>query len=135
MTSIDEHGKLDGCRPAEVDQGVHGGANRAPGVKNVVDEHDGPVFDIEVDLGRLHRLRSRHFKVVAIEAGIEAADVDWLAFDSLQRHREPMSDLNAAVLEPDERQTLRATVPLEHLMRDASKSAPHFGCAQYHLAL
>src|SRR5213593_1162791 len=40
MAAVDEHGQLDGTRPAEVHESVHGRARRAPVVEQVVDEDD-----------------------------------------------------------------------------------------------
>src|SRR5687768_477308 len=40
VAAIDHHGELDGAGPAEVDQGVQGGADGAAGEEHVVDEQD-----------------------------------------------------------------------------------------------
>ena len=40
MAAVDEHRQPDRAGTAEVDQGVHRRADRAPGVEDVVDEHD-----------------------------------------------------------------------------------------------
>ena len=43
VATVDQHGQLDGPRPAEVGQGVEGGPDRPPSVEDVVDAGRRPV--------------------------------------------------------------------------------------------
>ena len=48
VAAVDQHGELDGARPADVVQGVERGPDRAPGEEHVVDEHHDLVVDAAV---------------------------------------------------------------------------------------
>src|SRR4030042_381763 len=46
VAAVDKHRQLYGARAAEVDKGVHGSADAAAGVKNIIDEHHGLVINM-----------------------------------------------------------------------------------------
>src|SRR2546421_6088908 len=54
MTSVHEDRELDPLRPAVVEQGFDGRADRPAGVQDVVDEDDRLPFEREVERGRAH---------------------------------------------------------------------------------
>ncbi len=47
VTVVDEDRELHDRRPAVVERRIDGGADRAPGDKNIVDEHHGGAVDVE----------------------------------------------------------------------------------------
>ncbi len=60
VAAVDEHGELDALGPAVVEERLDRGADRAAGVEDVVDEHDGPAVEREVERRRAdERLRAR----------------------------------------------------------------------------
>ena len=95
-----------------------------PGEQHVVDEHDRPAGDVEVDprlvdLGRL----GPHADVVAVERDVEDADGQPHALDPLDLAGEPPGEVVPAGGDPDEREALGALVPLEDLVRDPRDGA------------
>jgi hypothetical protein len=53
MPAIDEDSQLYGAGSAEVDEGVHGGADTAAGIENVINKHDRLIVDISRDIRTL----------------------------------------------------------------------------------
>ena len=118
--AVDQHGQRDARRPAEVGELVERGADRASGVEHVVDDHDVLAVDVDRDL-RLpdDRTRSDRLQVVAIERDVERAlwHVGLLAFDD--RGYDLRRELNAAALNADDDEIVRAVVQLDDLVGHA----------------
>src|SRR5437660_6292476 len=119
MAAVDEDGQLDHLRPAEVDQRVEGGANRAAREENVVDQHDGPALDGERDVGAADpRLVGLEAKIVTVERDVERSDRDLGAVDRGDAVGQPLGQGHSARPEPDEREGGGAAVALEDLVAD-----------------
>src|SRR5580765_1732514 len=74
LASIDQRRKLDLPRAPVVEQLVHRGAHRPPGVEHVVDHDDVAVVHVERNLRRLHLVaQPRLVEIVAIERDVERA--------------------------------------------------------------
>src|SRR3954447_9860700 len=52
VAAVDKHRKLDALGPAVLEERLDRGADRAAGVEDVVDEHDGPAVEREVERSR-----------------------------------------------------------------------------------
>ena len=113
------HREPDRRRAAEVDQGVHRGADRATREQDVVDEHDGSPGDVEVDarLVDLGRVRA-HPDVVAVEGDVEGADGHARALDPVDLRRQAPGEIVAAGGDADQRDVRGAPVAFEDLVRD-----------------
>src|SRR5208282_1563887 len=73
--AVDEHRQLDCLRPPVVEQFVDGGAHRATGVEDVVDQDDAAAGDFERKRGRLEfRAQPLLRVVVAVERHVDVAD-------------------------------------------------------------
>src|SRR6266852_3002064 len=72
FAAVHQRRKLDFSGTPVVEQLVHRGAHGAPGVENVVDNHDMSAVDVERDLRRLHLvMQSGGVEIVAIERDVE----------------------------------------------------------------
>ncbi len=131
MPTVDEHGELDACRPAVVEQRLDRRADRPTGVEHVVDEDARLPLEREVELGAAHerlwverRLPAPHEHVVAVERDVDGAerrlDLAALGDERLQ----PPCERNAAGMDPDEREALEIAGALDHLVREPGEGAP-----------
>ena len=128
VAAIDQHDQLDGARPAEVDERVERGADRAPGVEHVVDQQDATVVDRERHFGAPHhRLRPHRLahQVVAVERDVERAGRHVAAGDLAQRGGDAARQRHPARADADERELVEAAVPLDDLMGDARQRPRH----------
>jgi hypothetical protein len=72
--AVDQHGQLDRARPTIVGQHVHGGAYRAAGEQDVVDQHHGAAFDALRQLGGPDLgLGQAEKHIIAIERDVDGA--------------------------------------------------------------
>ena len=124
MSAVDEHGQPDRLRPAEVDERVHGGADRPPGVQHVVDEDDRPPVDPGRQLRALdNRLLSDEREVVAVERDVERPDRHLGALVLEDRGSDPSCQRHATALDADEQQPVGARLLLDDLVRQADRRA------------
>src|SRR5690606_322393 len=76
VPAVDEDGELDPGRAAEVVDRVEGGADRAPGVEDVVDEDDGGAVDpAGGQLGAEQGAGGLGAQVVAVHRDVERAEL------------------------------------------------------------
>src|SRR5207244_13168509 len=94
---------------------------RAAGEEDVVHQDDGLVLDRERDVGATDHGRAAQVEVVAVERDVERAHGQRGAVDARDLGGQPLGEGDAAGAEPDEREILRAGVPLEDLVRDAGQ--------------
>ena len=92
MAPVDEDRELHGPGPAELDERVERGADRAAGEEHVVDEHDDPAADVDGDLGRAERLDRPQADVVAVEGDVERPDRHGHPLEALDGGGEPAGD-------------------------------------------
>jgi len=75
--AVDEGGEADEARPAEVHEGVQGGAHRTAGGQHVINEDDGAVIEAEVHVGALGNGDGVAIgEVITVEGDVEGAQVD-----------------------------------------------------------
>ena len=125
VAAVDDHGELDARGAAVVEERLDRRADRAAGVEDVVDEHDGAALEREVELRLAHdRLRVQRSlaaadaHVVAVEGDVDGAELGRLAGALLDQAREPLRDRDAARLDPDERDLAEIGIRLDDLVRD-----------------
>ena len=98
---VDEHRQLDRGRAPEVHEGVQRRADRPAREQDVVDQHDGPPVDVEVDpglvdLGRL----GPDPDVVPVEGDVQRSDGDGPTLDPADLRRQPPREVVAAGGDP-----------------------------------
>ena len=126
VAAVGEHGELDACRAAEVEEPVDRRADGAAGVQHVVDEHDRPALEREVELRvtdeRLRvqrRLAARaHVHVVAVKGDVERSEVERLAAEVLDQAPQPLGERHPARVDADERDVRDLVVALDDLVGD-----------------
>src|SRR5262245_15688102 len=114
MAAIDDTRELDRARPAEVDQRVHGGANRPPRIEYVVDEHDDLAAHVDGDLRAAHdRLLGDRRQVVAIQRDVEAALDRGAVLELRDALGDPLRERHAAALDAHEHEVVDPLVALD----------------------
>ena len=112
--------ETDRSGPAQLRQGVEGGADGPAGVEHVVDEHDDLVVDPGLgDAGAVCRPRRLATQVVAVQCHVELADRHGDAFHRLDRGAEPLGERHSAGGDSEEDEVGSALVALEDLVPDA----------------
>jgi hypothetical protein len=81
MSAVDEDGELDTPGPAEIVQGIHGGADGATAEEDVIDEDYGFAGDVEGDNGGENVWSGTLVEVIAVHADVEAACGDGVGPD------------------------------------------------------
>ena len=128
VAAVDEHGELDARGPAVVEERLDRSADRAAGVEDVVDEHDRPPVEREVELRRAderlrceRRLAAADRHVVAVEGDVDCAERGLDSGALVDQAREPPRERYAAGLDPDERELVERRVALDDLVGDSRK--------------
>src|SRR5205085_962437 len=124
VTAVDHDCELDRSRAPEGGEGVEGGAHRATGEEDVVDQHDDPAAEVEGDVG--HRLGQHRAQadVVAIERHVERPHRHVGAVDVLQDSGQPVGDGDASGLEADDHHVVETVVALDDLVGDTHDRPP-----------
>ena len=124
MAAVDEDGEADDARPAEVHEGVHGGADRAAREQHVVDEDHDAALHGEADLGAAHlRLLGLEAEVVAVERDVEGAHGRLRRLDRLDLLGDALGERLPARLDADEGDLVDALGLLDDLVGDAGQRA------------
>src|SRR6266550_4472180 len=122
VAPVDEYGQADGLRPTEVDERVHCGADRPPGVEDVVDEDDRRAVEIERQIRALDDwLLGDEREVVTVEGDVERPDrhIDPLVLRD--RGGNSAGERDAPTLDPDERETRGSGLLLDDLVGDPDR--------------
>src|SRR3972149_4601708 len=126
VSPVNEHGKLNGQRPAEVHKGVHGGPGGGPGKEHIVDHNDL----LAVDRRYLHPFERRlvffYAEVVPVEGRVNSPDGETDAFDLLDLFPEPQCEMVAPCRDTENNKVFRSLVPLDYLVGDPCQS-PFYG--------
>src|SRR6266581_4080887 len=120
--AVHQHAQRDALGAPEVGELVERGADGAAGVEHVV--HDDDVFPREVarDAGLPdHGLGAHGLEVVAVQGDVEGAAGHEHALFLLDELGDPLGELDAAPLDADEDEIVRAVGQLEHLDRHTLK--------------
>src|SRR5690606_4454545 len=126
VTAIDEHGQLDGARPAVLYEGIQGGTSGAPGEEHVVHQHDVAVRDVAGD-GRLVRRTLAsigRIEVVAEGGDVELLDIDVTMLDTPDFGGDGGGDGASTAADSDDLDILGAAVALDDLEGDALQDPP-----------
>ena len=127
VAAVAEHGELHAARAAVVEEGVDRGAHGAAGEEDVVDEDDGALAGVELDVGGVDdRLAGGVLgaDVVAVEADVEVADRQLGAGQLGEEVVEATGEDRAASVDADDRESLGLGVLLGDLMGDPSQGSP-----------
>lgn len=122
MAAVDEDGELDGARPADVAEGVEGGADGAAGEEHVVDEDDQTAVDaVTGDLGAAEGTGGLQPQVVPVHGDVEGTDRDLGAGDRFELLGEPAGEEDTAGGNAEENHVVRALGALDDLVCDAGE--------------
>src|SRR5215216_2637729 len=115
FAAVDQYSELYATRAAEIDQLIERGANRATGVKHVVDQNDVAVFDVAGKICAIDDwLRSNGREIVAIESDVEYADRRAITFEVRDLLRHAFGEWNAATPDSNEEQVAGAVIFFDH---------------------
>ena len=124
VAAVGEDGELDAVGAAVVEERLDRGADRPARVEDIVDEHDRPALESEVELRRAddrlrvaRRLAVADADVVAVEGDVDGADVELDAGALLDEPPEPVRERDATGVDADERDALELGVALDQLVR------------------
>src|SRR3990170_8723198 len=107
---------MDHPRTPQIDQMIDGGAHRAAGVQNVVEENDDLVGDIERNPRVVDgAARQQRVQVVTIESDVHLAYGNLFAVALLDDLSQPLGDIGAAGPDTDENDLVKAAVLFRHL--------------------
>ena len=124
MPAVDEHAKRDTPGASEIEEAIHGGANGAAGVKDVVDEHEVHPVNAKNNVRRLQDGLGRNFgKIVAIERNVQRADGHIHAIDPAHCLSYALGQRYAAAPYAYQREMLGAAALLDNLMGQALQRA------------
>ena len=124
VPAVDHHRQLHRAGSSELGQRVEGGAHRAAGEEDVVDEHDRLAGEVDRHLGRPERLHRPQPDVVAVEGDVERADRHRDALDLLDGRRQALGDRQTPGVEADEEDVAGAVVALDDLVGDPGERPP-----------
>src|SRR5258706_3703576 len=124
MAPVHEHGEADGARTPVVHERVHGGPDGAAGEEHVVDEHDDPVVDREVERGFVHDRRIADAReVVAVERDVEGAQRHDRVLVLADRLTHADGEDVAARADADDGEGGKLAIALDDLVSDAGDRA------------
>lgn len=131
MTPVDEDRELHRTGPADVAQGVEGGADRASREQDVVDEHDQPALDaLAGDLGAGQGARRAQPQVVAVHGDVEGADRHFPAGDLFELLGEPTGEEHASRRDAEENHVVGALGAFDDLVGDPGQYPGDVGSLQ-----
>src|SRR5215213_3654271 len=111
FAAINQYSELYATRAAEVDQLIERCANRATGVKHVVNQNDVAVFDVAGEICAIDdRLGADSREIVAIERDVEYADWRAIAFEIRNLLRHAFGEWNATTPDSNKKQVAGAVV-------------------------
>jgi hypothetical protein len=128
MAALDKNAERDAPGAPEVEKAVHGGADRAAGIEDVVNQDKIHIIHAEGNVGRLqHGVGGDLGKVVAIESDVESTYGNVNAVDAAHGARDALGKGHAAAADTDERKVFGTARFLHDFVGQALKSAVNFG--------
>jgi hypothetical protein len=128
MAALDKNAERYAPGASEVEKAVHGGADGAARVEDVVNEDQVHIIHAEGNVGRLQHGVGRDFgKVVAIESDVQSANGNVNAVDAAHGTRDTLGEGHAAAADTDERKVFGAARFLHDFVGQALKSTVNFG--------
>lgn len=117
--AVDEDAKLDFCGPAEIQQGVECGADRAARPEHIVDEDDSFVFDGKGDIGAVDLVKTGA-DIVAIKGDIQFSVVDSPGvYQGAELLNDTVGEIDPTGLDADENGIFELEMIFEQLVRQA----------------
>jgi hypothetical protein len=114
VSAVHQHCQLDAPRPAEVNKRVESRPDAATGVKDIVDQDDGPSFDVCWDITPLQIGSGLQMgQVVAVEADVERTDRHVRPFEFGDRARQALGQGHPARAHTDDDDTLDSAVSFD----------------------
>src|SRR5579862_7782088 len=124
MAAVDQHTERDALGAAEVEEAVHGGADGAAGVQDVIDEDEVHLVDSEANVRGLQNGVSCNLReVIAVKSNVQSAYGDVDAVDAAHGLGDALGQRHAAAADTDQREMLGATAFLDDLMGEAAQGA------------
>ena len=136
VAAVAEHRQLHPPRPAVVEERLDRGAHGAAGEEDVVDEDDGALGEVEVDVGGVDdRLRGGRLgaDVVAVEGDVEVADRQLGPGQLAEEDVQAAGEHGAAGVDADDREPLGIRVLLGDLVGDPPQRSPQIVVLQHDL--
>jgi hypothetical protein len=127
VAAIDEDTERDALGATKIEETVHGGADGAAGVEDVVDEDQVHGVDAERNIrGLQDGLWSDFGEIVAIESDVERADGHFDAVDAAHGLRDALGQGHSAAANTDEGEIFCAATFFHDLMGEALQGAVNF---------
>jgi hypothetical protein len=122
MPAVNQDAQADPPRASKIEETVHGGADRTPGVKNVVDDDQVAIVHGKIDLGTLERgLRTDCGKIVAVERDVQNTHRNIRLRKAPNRFHQAVRQSNSAAPDPDESEVLCAATLFDDLVGEPLK--------------
>src|SRR6202035_2878406 len=103
VATVGEHGELHTRGAAVGEQRLDRGADSAAGEEDVIDDHDGPPGDVEVDVrGVQDGGGGPACDVVAVEADVEVSERHVVVEQRLELAVQPLGEEGAAAMDADQ---------------------------------
>jgi hypothetical protein len=126
MSPVDQHCKLDGCRPAMIHDGIHGSSDRTTGKQHVIDEDHLPAFNGKGDIGLADRVMGgMPLEIVAVKGNIHLSYRHPDTFDLFKPFGQFMRQIDSAGPDTDKDKILYALVSFEDFMGYPCQSPPN----------
>src|SRR5215831_2310727 len=128
LAAIHQHGELNRLCSPQVSERVKRGAHRAPGVQNIIDQHDPLAVERKRNIATEQPgISGAAFAVIAIRRDVEGANRDAARAVRVELDRKPLGQAGTAPHDADEREVLGAAVALADFMRDPLDGARYCG--------
>jgi hypothetical protein len=125
MASVGKAGELDAGGTAVVEQRLDRGANRPPGIEDVVDEDARHSLEREVQLrgaderlGVLGRLSAADLDVVPVKGDVDGAECELIVREVGDQPAQAVCERDAARVDADEGNLFQVGITLDDLVRD-----------------
>ena len=116
VTSINQHGQPDACRPSQVADRVERGADRPSGEEDVVHQHHFRAVHVEGNLGAFeHGPALTLPEVVAVERDVHRPDLDFRVEQNSHFARQPLRERHPPAPNPNQVQRRPASTGVGEL--------------------
>src|SRR5215831_18982377 len=124
IAAVDQHRQLHSSRPAKIDQLIHRGTYRPPGVQHIIDQHDGSSFNVTRQLRTADdRLSAHRRKIVAVQSDIQDADRRSDAFELRDLIGDPVSQRHTTTPNADQNQLVDAMIFFDYFRSETGERA------------
>ncbi len=130
MAPVNEDRELDAPWAAQIVERIHRGARGASAEEHVIHQHHRPAIHIKRDDRRMHFGGRLAPHVVSVHAHVQTPHRHRVRPDVLQDFDQPLGQVNAAPLHPDDGDGLAIIVSLRDLMANPCQDAMDGGSVQ-----